>query len=346
MRTKIIATIGPVSDSQEMIQKFVDAGMDIARVNFSHCTEENFIKYKKHIAIAARKAGKKVAIMQDLQGPRIRVGELPKEGYKLAEGEIVVFSTKKSDTDGTGKVIFVDSPKLHKDMKAGELIYLANGDMELVVTKIVGERITARVARGGTLYSRKGVNLPDTKLSNSGLTAKDIKDVKFGLSQGVKVFAISFVQTAEDVQALRKIVGHVKGAKIIAKVETALGVKNIDEIILASDAIMIARGDLGIEIAPEKLPFIQKNLIRHAGWYDRGSITATQMLMSMVNHARPTRAEVSDVANAVWDGTDAVMLSDESASGEYPLEALKMMVRIVAQAEASRFDRSNPLGEW
>jgi pyruvate kinase len=344
MRTKIIATIGPVSDSQEMIQKFVDAGMDIARVNFSHCTEENFIKYKKRITIASRKAGTKVAIMQDLQGPRIRVGELPKEGHKLMDGETVIFSTKKSDTDGTGKIIFVDSPKLHKDMKAGELIYLANGDMELVVTKIVGERITARVARGGTLYSRKGVNLPDTKLSNSGLTAKDIKDVKFGLAHGVKVFAISFVQTAADVQALRKIVGP--KAKIVAKVETALGVKNIDEIILASDAIMIARGDLGIEIAPEKLPFIQKNLIRHAGWYGRGSITATQMLMSMVNHQRPTRAEVSDVANAVWDGTDAVMLSDESASGEYPLEALKMMVRIVAQAEASRFDRSNPLGEW
>jgi pyruvate kinase len=346
MRTKIIATIGPVSDSQEMIQKFVDAGMDIARVNFSHCTEENFIKYKKHIGVAARKAGRNVVIMQDLQGPRIRVGELPKEGRKLVDGEIVMFSTKKSDTDGTGKVIFVDSPKLHKDMKAGELIYLANGDMELVVTKIAGERITARVARGGTLYSRKGVNLPDTKLSNSGLTAKDIRDVKFGLAHGVKVFAISFVQTAADVQALRKIVGSIKGAKIIAKVETALGVKNIDEIILASDAIMIARGDLGIEIAPEKLPFIQKNLIRHAGWYGRGSITATQMLMSMVNHARPTRAEVSDVANAVWDGTDAVMLSDESASGEYPLEALKMMMRIVAQAEASQFERTNPVGEW
>lgn len=343
MRTKIIATIGPVSDSQEMIQKFVDAGMDIARVNFSHCTEENFIKYKKRIGVAARKAGRKIAIMQDLQGPRIRVGELPKEGYKLTEGESVVFSTKKSDTDGTGKVIFVDSPKLHKDIKAGELIYLANGDMELVVVKIIAERIMARVARGGTLYSRKGVNLPDTKLSNSGLTPKDRKDVKFALAHGVKVFAISFVQTADDVRALRKIVGP--NAKIIAKVETALGVKNIDEIILASDAIMIARGDLGIEIAPEKLPFIQKNLIRHASWYGKGSITATQMLMSMVSHRRPTRAEVSDVANAVWDGTDAVMLSDETASGEYPIDALKMMRRIVAQAESSQFNRPNPL-EW
>lgn len=346
MHTKIIATIGPASDSQEMIDGFVKAGMDIARFNFSHCTEEEFIKRKKKITAAARKAERKVAIMQDLQGPRIRVGQLPAEGRTLKEGEIVMFSTKKSDADREGRVIFIDSPRLHKDMKPGELIYLANGDMELVVTRITGGKIAARVARGGTLYSRKGVNLPDTKLSNAGLTAKDIKDVKFALAHGVKIFAISFVQTAADVQALRKIIGPSKNMKIVAKIETALGLKNINEIILASDAIMIARGDLGIEIAPERLPFIQKNLIRHADWHGKGSITATQMLMSMVRSARPTRAEVSDVANAVWDGTDAVMLSDETASGEYPLEALKMMVRIVAQAESSRFERPNPLGDW
>ncbi len=344
MRTKIIATIGPVSDSEEMVREFVNAGMDIVRVNFSHCTEENFIKYKKRIEAAARKAGRKIPIMQDLQGPRIRVGALPSEGRTLTEGESITFSTKKGDAESDGRIIFIDSPLLHKDMRPGELIYLANGDMELVVTRISGQRIVARVARGGTLYSRKGVNLPDTKLSNAGLTAKDIKDVRFALKHGVKVFAISFVQTAADVAALRKIVGP--KARIIAKIETALGIKNIDEIILASDAIMIARGDLGIEIAPERLPFIQKNLIRHAGWHGKGSITATQMLMSMVHNARPTRAEVSDVANAVWDGTDAVMLSDETASGEHPLEALRMMVRIVAQAESSQFERENPFSGW
>jgi pyruvate kinase len=328
-----------------MIQKFVDAGMDIARVNFSHCTDENFLKYKKRLAAAGRKAGKKIAIMQDLQGPRIRVGELPAEGRRLAEGETVTFSTTKDDADKNGgRTIFVDSPKLHADMKVGELIYLANGDMELVVTKIAGNRITARVARGGTLYSRKGVNLPNTKLSNSGLTKKDIRDVKFGLANGVRVFAISFVQAAGDVEALRRIVGP--KATIVAKIETALGVENIDSIIHAADAIMVARGDLGIEIAPEKIPFIQKNLIRHASWYGKGSITATQMLTSMIDHQRPTRAEVSDIANAVWDGTDAVMLSDETASGTYPLESLKMMARVVAQAESSQFERPNPLGEW
>ena len=221
MRTKIVATLGPSCDSQEMVQTFVDAGMDIARINFSHATEKEFFKRKKFVMTAAKEAGKKVVIMQDLQGPRIRVGKLSPEGCKLVEGRQVVFSTKRED-DGksagaAGSIIFIDAPHLHKDMKKGERVYLANGDMELVVTKIVGERITARVARGGTLYSRKGVNLPDTKLSNSGLTAKDIKDVKFGLAQGVKVFAISFVQTAADVQALRKIIGASKTQRLSRK---------------------------------------------------------------------------------------------------------------------------------
>ncbi len=340
MRTKIIATIGPISDSQDMIQKFVDAGMDIARINFSHAKEEWFLGVQKRLAAASRKAKRNVPIMQDLQGPRIRVGELPKEGVKLVEGETVTFSTKKDDP----RTIFIDAPKLHRDMRRGETIYLANGDMELLVTRITGNRIAARVTRGGMLYSRKGVNLPDTALSNAGLTPKDIRDVKFALKHGVSVFAISFVQSAKDIAALRKLVGP--KAKIIAKVETALGVRNIDEIILASDAIMIARGDLGIEIAAEKIPFIQKNLIRHAAWYGKGTVTATQMLVSMVDHARPTRAEVSDIANAVWDGSDAVMLSDETASGKCPLEALRTMARIVAQAESSRFDIKNPLAGW
>ena len=337
MRTKVIATIGPASDSSDMIRRFVEAGMDIARVNFSHCTEKDFLLYRARITAASRRAKRPIPIMQDLQGPRIRVGELPPEGVKLDERRSVLFSTER---DVTG-AIFIDSPRLHRDVRKGEIIYLANGDMELAVTRVAGNRITTRVVRGGTLYSRKGVNLPNTKLSNSGLTRKDIRDVRFALKHGVRMFAISFVQAAADVAALRRIVGP--RATIIAKIETALGVKNIDEIIRASDAIMVARGDLGIEIAAEKIPFIQKNIIRHAGWYGKGTITATQMLTSMVDHARPTRAEVSDIANAVWDGTDAVMLSDETASGSHPLEALRTMVRVVAQAESSRFERPNPL---
>lgn len=340
MRTKIIATIGPASDSADMILKFAEHGMNIARINFSHETEEAFVRHLKWIRAAERKLKRKIPIVQDLQGPRIRVGVLPAEGVKLVEGETVVFSTKR---DGP-QTIFVDAPKLHSDMRRGETIYLANGDMELVVTRIAGNRISATVVRGGILYSRKGVNLPNTVLSNAGLTAKDIHDVKFGFARGMKIFAISFVQSAADIEALRRIVG--KDTKIIAKVETAVGVGNIDGIINASDAIMIARGDLGIEIAAERIPFIQKNLIRHANWYGKGSITATQMLTSMVDHPAPSRAEVSDIANAVWDGSDAVMLSDETASGRYPLEALKTMVRIVAQAESSRFELLNPMAGW
>ena len=337
MRTKIIATIGPVSESKEMIYKFVAGGMDIARINFSHCDYGQFLVRKKNIVNAAKKAKRKIFIMQDLQGPRIRVGELPIEGKKLETGMRAVFSTQKGDTDA----IYIESSNLHRDVGVNEPIYLANGDIEVIVKRILGNRIFTEVARGGILYSRKAVNLPHTKLSNSGITSKDVRDVKFALKHGVDFIAISFVQSAEDVNKLKKIVGN--KAKIIAKIETKLALKNIDSIINAADAIMVARGDLGIEIPIEQVPFVQKNIIRQANWHGKGVITATQMLMSMINHASPTRADVSDIANAIWDGTDAVMLSDETASGQYPLEALKMMIRVVSQAEKSHFDRLNPL---
>lgn len=337
MRTKIIATIGPVSASEEMIRNFIREGMDIARLNFSHGTHESHAEWIARIRQVAKEEGKSVAILQDLQGPRIRVGELPSEGLKLVEGETIRFSTSKDDTTG----IYIDHARLHVDVSVGDPLYLANGDMELTVEEVEGSIIIARIIRGGVLHSRKGVNLPRTKLSNSGLTAKDIRDAEFGLSQNVDMVAISFVQSADDVKHLRKIVGD--KVKIIAKIETALAVEHMNSITRAADAIMIARGDLGIEVPIEKLPGIQKNLIRHAQWYDRGTITATQMLISMVNHPRPTRAEVSDVANAVWDGSDAVMLSDETASGEYPLEALSMMVRTVQNAESLTLERPNPL---
>jgi pyruvate kinase len=328
MRTKIVATIGPASASKAMIERFVASGMDIARMNFSHGTHEAFQEWMGHVRNAARKAKRNVHIMQDLQGPRIRVGNLPPEGKKLTEGDTVVFSTKKDDV-GT---VFIDHARMHVDVRKGDPLYLANGDMEVAVARISGNRIVTTVVRGGILYSRKGVNAPHTKLSNSGLTAKDIRDVKFGLACGVDLVAISFVQSAEDVHRLRKIVGT--KVKVVAKIETELALRNIDAIIQASDAIMIARGDLGIEIPLEKVPSIQKNLIRHAGWHGKGTITATQMLMSMTDHARPTRAEVSDVANAVWDGSDAVMLSDETAGGKYPLESLHTMALIVKEAES------------
>ncbi len=336
LRTKIVATIGPASDAYETIHKLVEGGLDIARINFSHCTPEEFFSRQKFLKKAARALKREVALLQDLQGPRIRVGEMPKEGRVLKEGETVVLNVAaKSNGD-----IFVDYPRLAREIKVGHPIFLANGDMELIVRRVSGGKISAEVVRGGILYSRKAVNVPHTKLSVSGLTAKDMKDLKFGLKHGVEFVAISFVQSAQDVLKAKKLVGG--KARIIAKIETALALKDIDAIIQAADGIMIARGDLGIEVPEEKLPFIQKNLIRHAAWHNKPSITATQMLTSMVNHPHPTRAEVSDVANAVWDGTDAVMLSDETASGKYPVQSLRMMAKIVRQAEEYR-NRENRL---
>jgi len=338
MRTKIVATLGPKSESESMIRQFVAAGMDIARMNFSHCTYPEYRTRTKYVHAAAKRLRRKVAILQDLRGPRIRVGKLPESGRVLKEGETVKFSTNGASTKTH---IHIDDPYIHLDIKKGDPLFLTNGAMELVVTKVQGETIEARVIRGGTLYSNKAVNVPNTKLTTSGLTDKDIEDVTFALNEGVDYVALSFVQSAEDVNRLRAIVG--KKAKIVSKIESGIALKNIDGIIAASDVIMVARGDLGIEVPVEKVPFIQKNLIRHAIWHNKGVITATQMLASMVDHEHPTRAEVSDVANAVWDGSDAVMLSDETASGAYPLQALEAMVRIVREAEHPRFDRQNPL---
>ncbi len=326
MRTKLIATIGPRSESKEILEKLVEVGLHIARLNFSHCTYEQYDSVRKHLKSIERKTGKRTEILQDLQGPRIRVGELPTEGRRMNVGDIVVFSTKKEE--GT---IFVDSPRLHRDVKKGHPIYLVNGEMELMTRSVKGTRITAEVIRGGVLYSRKAVNVPDTKLSISGLTKKDIRDLKFGLSRGVDYIAISFVQSAEDIKKARRLIGT--KAKIIAKIETALALKNIDAIIQASDGIMVARGDLGIEVPVEKLPFIQKNIIRHSIWHNTPTITATQILTSMINHPHPTRAEVSDIANAIFDGTDAIMLSDETASGQYPVQALRVAGKVARQAE-------------
>lgn len=337
MRTKIIATIGPSSSSKEIIDRLVREGMDIARLNFSHGTHESFATWVETIRTAAKEAGRSVRILQDLQGPRIRVGTLPPEGIKMIEGELATFTTDQSDTSA----IYIDHELLNEEIQPNDPLYLANGDMELIVERVEGRSIHARVIRGGTLHSRKAVNVPHTRLSNAGLTPKDVADARFGLSIGVDMIGISFVQCAADVEALRALVGD--KAKIVAKIETALSVKNVDEIIRASDSIMIARGDLGIEVPIETLPTIQKNLIRHAQWYGKGTITATQMLLSMTDHARPTRAEVSDVANAVWDGTDAVMLSDETASGLFPVESVHMMAAIVKNAEAYSLERPNML---
>ncbi len=337
MKTKVIATIGPKSESELVLSQMVQAGMDIARMNFSHCIYDEYIKRVEIIKEESARLGKKVAILQDLQGPRVRVGELPPDGRELVKGEKVTFTTL-GEREG---MIFVDEPTLLESIEVGHPIFLSSGEMELMVTRKNHDTFDAEVVRGGTLFSRKGVNVPETFLNFNGLTEKDLRDLEFGLSQGVDYIAISFVQSGDDIRKVNEIV---KGrARVIAKIESSQALRNIDEIIRESDAIMIGRGDLGVEIPMEKVPFIQKNLIRHAHWHNKGAIVATQMLLSMVKNNKPTRAEVSDVANAVLDGADAVMLSDESAGGQYPLESVETMIKIARETERLFHETDNLL---
>lgn len=328
MKTKIVITLGPSCDSPAVLGEMFDIGFDVARVNFSHSTFEWFRKQKKIMTVLAKKKDKRIEIMQDLQGPRIRVHNIPKGGMALAENMRLVLSTRRDHKRG---VIEIDDPTLHEDIKKGHPIYLVNGAIELETTGVRGTEIRARVVRGGMLYPNKGVNVPHTVRMVSGLTAKDRADLEFGLAEGVDWVAVSFVQSAKDIEAVRNITG--KNARIIAKIETAFAIKNIEEIIRASDGIMIARGDLGIEVPNERIPYLQNDLIRRAKRHKKPSIMATQMLASMTGHSRPTMAEVSDVGNAVLNRADMIMLSDETASGRYPVLALETMSRIARETE-------------
>jgi pyruvate kinase len=337
MKTKIIATIGPKSENELVLSQMITAGMDIARMNFSHCT---FEEYKNRVSIIKKeceKQGKKVAIQMDLQGPRIRVGTLPEEGRVLHKGEVVTFTIEK---DG-GPDIFIDEPSIIETIEVGHPLFLSSGEMELTVTEKGEKTFKAEVVRGGTLFKRKGVNVPETKLNFSGLTEKDLNDLRFGLEQGVDYVAVSFVQSGEDVRRVQEIVQG--RARIISKIESSQAIRNIEEIIRESDAIMIARGDLGVELPMEKVPFLQKNLVRQAHWHNKGVIVATQMMLSMIENKKPTRAEVSDVANAVLDGADAVMLSDETAGGHYPVEVVETMSKIVGETERLFHETDNLL---
>ncbi len=338
MKTKIVATIGPSCDNLDMITRLGEAGMDIARVNFSHAKHEGYKQIRDNVLKASRAIGKQIVILADMQGPRMRVGTLEAWGKVLKDGEKAFFTTDPSDTSAT----FIDNPLLHKEILVNDPLFLLNGEIECIVTKVEGSRIETKVIRGGKLFSRKGVNTPNTKLSISGLTEKDIADVQFVLKEGVDLIAISFVQNADDVRKLRTTTGNTK-IKIVSKIETKIALDNIDEITRESDALMIARGDLGIEVPSVQLPFIQHHLIELGLWHKKPTITATQMLMSMVDRPQPTRAEITDVTNAIWDGTDAVMLSDETASGNYPLEAVQMMKKIALEAERVMYEKGYSL---
>jgi pyruvate kinase len=332
MNTKIVATVGPKTESPENLLALLKAGVNMVRINFSHATYDQYKRIKKLIDDFNKDRDDKVSLMLDLQGPRIRVGILPANGLKLEDGQSYYFASSKLPYK-KGGVIPIDSLDLWKDIKKGEPLFLCNGDIELLVTEVKNRVITAKVIHGGLLSSHKGINVPNTNIKKGGMTAKDIKDVKFGLKTGMDYVALSFVQTANDVLRLRQILGKKSTVKIISKIERGIALKNIDKIINASDVVMVARGDLGIEIPIEDLPIVQKNLIRHAHWHHKPTILATQVMTSMIKNPHPTRAEISDIANAVFDGADMVMLSDETAVGDYPLEAIRILKKVIQRTE-------------
>ena len=328
MNTKIVATVGPKSESEEALTALMKNGVDMVRVNFSHATYEQYKRIKKIIDTFNKESERKVSLMLDLQGPRIRVGKFPEEGITLRVDEIYQFAYSKLPYK-KGGIIPIDNNDLYKDIKKNHPLFLCNGAIELIVSEVKNKVITAKVINGGVLSSNKGINVPDTNMQKGGLTPKDIKDLKFGLTVGMDYVALSFVQTALDVTRLRTLLGKKSKVKIISKIERGIALKNIDKIIIASDVIMVARGDLGIEVPIEELPVIQKNLIRHSHWHNKPTILATQVMTSMIKNPHPTRAEISDIANGVFDGADMIMLSDETTIGDYSLEAIKLLKKVI-----------------
>lgn len=348
-RTKIVCTIGPSCNTQEKIEDLLLHGMNVARVNFSHGTHKGHAEVIKKVRKAARKYKYSVPVLMDLQGPKIRVGQMKDGQQELKTGSIVKITGK--EVEGTNKLIPIDYKNLIHEAEPGNSILLDDGLLEFKITEKHPDSLTAKVVVGGILKSRKGVNLPNVRISVPSLTEKDLKDLEFGIKQDVDLIALSFVRSAKDV---RDIISRVRAqgsqAAIIAKIEKPEALDVIDEIIEEADGIMVARGDLGIEIPTEQVPVVQKMIIDKCRTAGKPVITATQMLDSMINNPRPTRAESSDVANAVLDGTDAVMLSGETAAGAFPMEAVNVMDRICRSIEDNRPQLYNSLGyrkpEW
>ncbi len=333
-RTKIIATIGPAASSSTIIAKLIRAGMDAARLNFSHGDWSDHTKRIRLIRQEADKAGKQIAIIQDLQGPKLRVGMMKDDAVMLRRGDEVSLTTRK--VLGSSQTIPVTHPRLTNDLKTGDTILLDDGRLELKVTKKNAGDLRCKVIRGGMLRSHKGLNLPGANLLFPSLSHKDKADLRFGIAQGVDYIALSFVRTSNDINATRLFLkAHGADIPIIAKIEKAEAIQNLDEIIDTANGIMVARGDLGVEMSPEQVPLLQKKIIEACNRAEKPVITATQMLESMIENPQPTRAEASDVANAILDGTDCVMLSGETAMGKYPVQAVEVMARIAVQAEMS-----------
>ncbi len=334
-RAKIICTIGPACHSEAAMRDLLRLGMDVARLNFSHGTHEDHARNIERLRRTAEKEERTLCILQDLQGPKIRTGRLERhEPIELKSGSTVIITPR--DITGTATRISTTFPDLAREVTSGTRILLCDGLIELRVRTVRGKDVVCDVLNGGTLGEHQGINLPGTALSIPAMTEKDRKDLEFGLKHGVDAVALSFVRSAADVNMVRQIVaGHGGDIPLIAKLEKPQAIDHLEEILEACDGVMVARGDLGVEMAPEKVPVIQKHVIRRAAQWRKPVITATQMLESMIENPRPTRAEASDVANAFFDGSDSVMLSAEPASGRYPREAVAMMARIVVEAESN-----------
>ncbi|MGE0488289.1 MAG: pyruvate kinase [Vulcanimicrobiota bacterium] len=332
-KTRIVATIGPASSSEEMIEKLLEAGMNVARLNFSHGTHHQHAEVFARLRSISERLGKPLGILQDLCGPKIRLGEMKPDTH-FGNGELVRFVSHEMVGDAHQAEISYDG--LFREVRVGDRILIDDGLLELVVEEIEGEAVLARVRVGGPARSRKGVNLPGVALSVPALTDKDREDLRFGLELGVDLVALSFVRRPGDLEAAREAMREAgRRVPLIVKIEKPEALLNLEEIVTRADGVMVARGDLGVEMPLEEVPLIQKKLINLCVEKARPVITATQMLESMVVSARPTRAEVNDVANAILDGTDAVMLSAETATGAYPDRAVEVMSRIAARTEES-----------
>jgi len=331
-KTKIVCTIGPASESPQVLEALIQGGMNVARLNFSHGTHEEHLKKIKTIRQIADRLSQPVAILQDLGGSKIRIGMMKEGGGELKRGKPFCLTNQLLIGDETKAT--VTYPALPSEVRPGDRILLADGTIELQVLESDGKNIRCQVISGGILTSHKGMNFPTRTPLASAFTEKDQRDLLFGIQQGVDLVSLSYIQKATDIEGVKKILKKESAdIPVIAKIERKEALENIDEIVLASDGIMVARGDLGLETPIEKIPNVQKKLIRKANDSGKPVITATQMLRSMVDHTQPTRAEVTDVVNAIYDGTDAVMLSEETASGQFPVEAIQMMAKIAQSAE-------------
>jgi pyruvate kinase len=332
-KTKIVATIGPISSSKEVLKQMILQGLDVARLNFSHGNYEDHQNVVEIVREINRELGTNVSLLADLQGPKLRVGEMENGSVELVTGSKIIITTKKQI--GTAELIYTNYSEFAQDVKPGEAVLLDDGKLVVKILSTNGkDTVQCEVVQGGPLSSRKGLNLPNTKVSLPSLSEKDLQDLEFALSHEVDWIGLSFVRNAEDVVALKKIISDSgRHAKVVAKIEKPEAVEQIDEIIRVTDAVMVARGDLGVEIPLQSVPLIQKKIIKKCVSAAKPVIVATQMMESMVTNVTPTRAEVTDVANAVLDGADAVMLSGETSVGKYPIEAIRIMNSIIVEAE-------------